>query len=209
MPRFRRHKKMGHVPKAVKAYVKRAVKLDDEVKNVTGTLTLAGTIADVGTIFSSVGMATGTNLFERIGYKIAPGRYDLKLWFTATSAAIIRCLLICVKQQSSTAVPAITNILVNATAANPNAPMSAFANIAQSNETYTVLHDSTLVLSTGSGFEKVFHPRIKPPKSIHFQGTNAADVGKNTMYWIFVSNQPVAGNNITARGYDQLWYRDA
>lgn len=216
MPRFKRKGKL-HVSKAVKKYVHNATLKAQETKNVNQPISLIGTIADSGTIFQSCPIAQGTNLFERVGEVIKPVKYQVRLFVNAQTAVTtatpvcMRAVLICQRQNSAIAVPAVVDVLTQATPANPLAPLSNYNNVSLSNKDFTVIYDGLWTFDLGKGYTRTieftkFGKSL--PSAIHYQGTLSTDVGKNTMYWVFCSNIPTAGIEPAVTGYEQLWYKD-
>ncbi len=199
MGRIYRHKpKSRAVPKATKAYVKRAVKADLELNHYDTVTTNKEVNSDQTEPFSLSAIPQGDGAEERAGDVVRLQSLDVRLLMNRVGASstdhdLVRCVIFRWKQNSASIAPTNARIYETST------PLAQFHSESLPMN-MTVLYDKSFVLPPiGDEFETKFQ-RIKLNlRNAKMQLNDTAVTGNNKIYISFVglySDASDAGSNV-------------
>lgn len=213
--RRRTKAKTKAVSKAVKTYVSRKLDnlVEDKITNVR-LQAVAGTAvtANAGSITPIVLLSQGSGATARIGNVIRPKSLRFAIAFgTAAVGAVIRYILFYDKTNQGV-VPIVADVLETPTATAE--PISGYANLLQSNDSFKVILDRTIRIDAASQLLYVKTHMLRKsrlPSKIGFVGTAATQVslGTNSLYCLMISNQPLAAPSPSVIFDAQMVYEDA
>lgn len=200
MPRFRRNRKMGTVPKKVKKYVKAEISRNIENKKYNFIIALTGANAmddSTGVIFPLTAPSNGSAVNQRLGSQIKIKRIVTD-WFVQMGAANpCQCRIVIVqdKQQQGTN-PTLVNVFDSGgggigTVQAPQTPYNPYLTPTR----FTVLHDWRFQLDQVSQ-ERIVKRIVIPGSKIsqvHFQSAGTLD-GKGMLYALCFSDVNAAAN---------------
>lgn len=171
---------------------------------VPANLATAGVVNTI-----SMGIAQGDDIGNRAGDLIRPKKLKIRADFSANGAAaglaFVGRIIVFQDLLCNGAVPAVTDIL------NSASHMSGWNPVTRQERRFKVLYDRDVTPSSQSAKQIVYlSVDLDMKGTIHYitNGSNAAAMGKNHIFALFISSAASAGNIVYEWSYD-FEYTDA